>query len=63
MSGSVKVKLKENYKLLGSSIVLNKNKTYTAIIATNQPGYKEKGLIFVNNVLLNDNEYTIIEDH
>jgi len=59
----MKVKPKENYKLLGTSIILNKNKTYSAFIATNQPGYKEKGLIFVNDVLLNDNEYTIIEDH
>ncbi len=28
-------------------------------IATNQPNYKQKGLIFVNGVLLNANEYII----
>tara|TARA_R100001163_G_C5025834_1_gene167391 strand:+ start:92 stop:361 length:270 start_codon:yes stop_codon:yes gene_type:complete len=55
----MKVKPKENYKLLGTSIVLNKNKTYNAVIATNQPNYKEKGLIFVDDVLLNANEYIV----
>lgn len=53
----MKVKPKENYKLLGTFIVLNKNKTYNAVIATNQPNYKEKGLIFVDDVLLNANQY------
>ena len=56
----MKVKPKENYKLLGTSIVLNKDKIYNAVIATNQPNYKEKGLIFVNEVLLNKKEYIII---
>ena len=55
----MKVKPKENYKLLGTSIVLNKNKTYNAVIATNQPNYKKKGLIFVDGVLLNANEYIV----
>ena len=58
-SDIMKVKPKENYKLLGTSIVLNKNKTYNAVIATNQPNYKEKGLIFVDDVLLNANEYIV----
>tara|TARA_R100000781_G_C4035318_1_gene112038 strand:+ start:338 stop:511 length:174 start_codon:yes stop_codon:yes gene_type:complete len=56
----MKVKPKRNYKLLGTSIVLNKDKIYNAVIATNQPNYKEKGLIFVNEVLLNKKEYIII---
>ncbi len=56
----MKVKPKENYKLLGTSIVLNKDKIYNAVIAINQPNYKEKGLIFVNEVLLNKKEYIII---
>jgi hypothetical protein len=56
----MKVKPKENYKLLGTSIVLNKDKIYNAVIATNQPNYKEKGLIFVDEVLLNKKEYIII---
>jgi len=36
-----------DYSLLGTGIKLNKNKTYFAIPATNQPGWKEKGLVFL----------------
>ena len=58
----MQVKPKENYRLLGTYpvITLNKNKVYKAIIATNQPDYKEKGLVFCDDILLNKNEYTII---
>ena len=58
----MKIKPKENYRLLGTYpvITLNKNKVYKAIIATNQPNYKENGLLFCDDILLNKNEYTII---
>ena len=42
-----KVRPKENYKLLGTNAVLNKNLVYLAIDATNQPNWKTGGLIFV----------------
>ena len=54
----MKIKPKENYRLLGTYpvITLNKNKVYKAIIATNQPNYKEKGLVFCDHILLDKNE-------
>jgi len=58
----MQVKPNMNYKLLGTNIVLDKNKVYTAIIATNQPDYIERGLIFCNDVLLDKTEYTIIKE-
>ena len=57
------IKPKENYRLLGTYpvITLDRNKVYKAIIATNQPNYKENGLVFCGDILLNKNEYTIIK--
>ena len=47
---------------------LNKDKTYKAVIATNQPDYKEKGKIFVEpnddlriELLLKKGEYEVVE--
>ena len=56
----MKIKPKKNYKLLGTSISIDKTKVYNAIIATNQPNFKEKGLVFCGDILLNKNEYNII---
>lgn len=36
-----------DFKFLGTDIRLDKNKTYLAIAATNQPEYKEKKKIFI----------------
>ena len=60
-----------NYNLLGTEIKLDKTKVYNAVPATNQPNYRELGLIFVNfgvktyhgvfanfSMLLNKDEYT-----
>lgn len=58
----MKVKPNESYKLLGTSITLVKGKTYNATIATNQPDYEEKGLIFVEGILLATGEYEIVEN-
>lgn len=59
----MKIKPKENYKLAGTypQITLNKNKVYDAVIATNQPNYKEKGLVFCGDILLNKSEYEVIK--
>ena len=66
----MKVKPKLNYKLMGTNIKLDKNKTYNYITAINQPDYKKKGKIFIlengNNknsfgFLLNKKEYEVIK--
>jgi hypothetical protein len=62
----MKIKPKENYSINGYG-KLNKAKIYKAVIATNQPDYKEKGKIFVEpnedlriELLLTRNEYEIV---
>lgn len=57
------VKIKENFKLANysSNTALKKNKIYSAIIASNIPKYKENGLIFVENLLLDKNDYIIVK--
>jgi len=54
------VKPIEDYKLLGTSIVLDKNKVYHACLATNQPNWKEREAIFCDEVLLEKGEYEIV---
>lgn len=63
----MKIKPKLNYSINGYG-KLNKDKTYKAVIATNQPDYKEKGKIFIQpnedlriELLLTRNEYEIEE--
>ncbi len=62
----MKIKPKLNYSINGYG-KLNKARTYTAVIATNQPDYKKKGKIFVEpnedlriELLLKKEEYEII---
>lgn len=59
----MRIQPKENYKLLGTypTITLDKNKVYEGVIATNQPNYKKKGLVFCGDILLNKSEYIIIK--
>ncbi len=57
----MRVKPNENYKLLGTSIELDKERVYDAVKATNQPNYEEEGLIFVSEILLNKNEYVVVD--
>ena len=58
----MQVKPLHNYKLLGTSIVLDCKKTYDATPATNQPDWEEKGLIFVDGILLEAGEYLIVKN-
>lgn len=66
----MKVRPNENYRLLGTSIVLDNTKSYNYSHATNQPDWKEKGLIFVHEsdeddcvgVLLGTGEYEIVKN-
>ena len=56
------VKPNKNYKMLWTNKCVWTDQTYKAIIATNQPNYKEKGAIFINEILLEKGEYTIVEN-
>ena len=59
----MKIKPKENYELAGTypKIVLDKNKVYDGVIATNQPNYRKKGLVFCGDILLNKSEVDVNE--
>ena len=63
----MKVIPNESFQLLGTSISIQKGKTYEAIEATNQPNHKEKGLVFVNEILLSKEDYemdqSIYQEH
>lgn len=51
--------------------IFHKGRTYSATIATNQPNYKENGLVFVMKqkrgwiydyeLLINKNDYVVVE--
>ena len=63
----MKIKPKENYSVLGYGS-LNKDKTYSAVIAYNQPDYVKEGKIFVESnkdlkieLLLKKGEYEQIK--
>jgi hypothetical protein len=63
----MKIKPKLNYSMSFYG-QLNKDKTYKAVIATNQPDYKKEGKIFVEpnddlriELLLKKGEYEVIE--
>ena len=57
----MKVQPKLNYRVPNNDIKpLDKNKVYDAIVASNQPNYREEGLIFVGDYLLKRGEYTIV---
>ena len=61
MNNTIKIKPNEDYHLLSTGIYLDKNRVYNGIIATNQPNYEEKGLMFCGGILLNKNEYKIVQ--
>lgn len=58
----------ENYSLLGTNVILDKNKLYNFSVASNIPNHVEKGLIFIHatddedspGVLLESGEYEIV---
>jgi len=62
----LKIRPTENWKLLGANIELSTDKTYDAIIATNQPNYEKNESIFAGDVennrtiLLHKGEYDIV---
>lgn len=59
-----KVRPDKAYKLQGTDLKLDPNKTYTAVHAMNISDWKKRGLIFIGpspGFLLERNEYTIIK--
>ena len=58
-----------NFRMLGTQIHVSKDKVYDAIHATNQPNWKERGLIFIVGAegdstdlgfLLDKTDYTVV---
>jgi hypothetical protein len=58
----MKIKPLLDFELLGTNIKLDKNKTYKATKATNQPKCDKLGLVFCKGILLNHTEYKIVEN-
>lgn len=55
----------ENFRLLGTSMCVSKEKVYDAVPATNQPNWEERRLVFLldgeDSMLLQGDEYEVIE--
>ena len=58
-----------DFRMLGTQIHVSKDKVYDAINATNQPNWKERGLIFIVGAegdstdlgfLLDKTDYTVV---
>lgn len=60
-SKKLKVRPKMAYKLLGTDIQLDPEKIYDAVEAHHIPDWEKQKLIWVEGVLLEEGEYTIIE--
>jgi len=59
---SILMQPKDDYRCASySRQALDKNKVYSATLATNQPDYIEKGLVFCGDYLLGKNEYYLID--
>jgi hypothetical protein len=59
---SILIQPKDDYRCASySRPALDKNKVYSATLATNQPDYIEKGLVFCGDYLLGKNEYYLID--
>jgi hypothetical protein len=59
---SILIQPKDDYRCaVYSRPALDKNKVYNATLATNQPDYVEKGLVFCGDYLLGKNEYYLID--
>ena len=56
----MKIRPLENYKLLGTSIQLDKTQVYDAIPASNQPDYIRDGKVFAGDMLLVRDEYEVV---
>lgn len=59
---SFRVKVHEDYELMGTDKFLSRAEVYRAVIANNVPDYLENKSIWVNEFLLHEGEYTIIRE-
>ena len=66
----MRVRPLNDFKMLSTRISVSKDKVYDAIPATNQPDWKERGLIFIQGAegdtsdigfLLDNTDYEVIE--
>jgi hypothetical protein len=51
----------QNYYWAGQT-ALDSEKVYEATVATNQPNYKERGLVFIEGYLLTKEEYEVASE-
>ena len=56
----MKIKPNSDFSLLGTGLKIKKGNIYNALPATNQPEWREKGKIFVEEILLEKGEYEIV---
>ena len=66
----MRVRPRNDFKMLGTEIQVSKDKIYDAIHATNQPNWESRGLVFIINAegdttelgfLLDSTDYEVIE--
>lgn len=66
----IRVRPRNDFKMLGTRIQVSKDKIYDAIHATNQPNWESRGLVFIINAegdttelgfLLDSTDYEMIE--
>lgn len=66
----MRVRPRNDFKMLGTEIQVSKDKIYDAIHATNQPNWESRGLVFIINAegdttelgfLLDPTDYEVIE--
>ena len=61
----MKISPVENFRQLGTSMRVSKEKVYDAVLATNQPNWEERRLVFLldgeDSMLLQGDEYEVIE--
>jgi|TARA_R110002153_G_scaffold20819_2_gene70354 hypothetical protein len=59
---NILIQPKDDYRCADYSWpALDRNKVYSATLATTQPDYIEKGLVFCGDYLLGKNEYYLID--
>lgn len=66
----MRVRPRNDFKMLGTQIQVSKDKIYDAVPATNQPNWESRGLVFIINAegdttelgfLLDSTDYEVIE--
>ena len=58
---TIRVRPLMDYHLVGTEVKISRKTIYVATIASNQPNYVERGLVFVKGILLDNTEYRVID--